>query len=211
MVKILLSDHQQITCKGLSSIITSAKGDYDINCVLLDESLIDVIARLRPDLLIADPYCVTEGLDLISQIKTANPHLRFMVVSNHVQRADVLKILNLGIKCYLSKNALTQEIEEGVAAALGREKYFCAEVNQQLFLNNQPPVVRANIPSLSSREREIINLIGDGVSDKDIAERLFLSFHTIRTHRKNIAKKLGFSLKNAAELVLLLSYLNDFI
>jgi DNA-binding NarL/FixJ family response regulator len=211
MTKILLCDHQQITCKGLSAIITSAKGSYDINYGLLDERLIDMISRSKPELLIVDPYSVADGFAFVSQIKAAYPHLQFMIVSNNVQRADVLKILNLGIRCYLSKNASATEIEEGVIAALEREKYFCAEVNQQFFLSNQLPAVRANIPSLSSREKEIINLIGDGISDKDIAERLFLSFHTIRTHRKNITKKLGFSLKNAAELVLLLSYLNDLI
>ncbi|MDB5148331.1 MAG: Chemotaxis response regulator protein-glutamate methylesterase of group 1 operon, partial [Mucilaginibacter sp.] len=64
---------------------------------------------------------------------------------------------------------------------------------------------------LSPREKEIIHLIADGLPDNAIAQKLFLSFHTIRTHRKNITKKLGFSLKNAAELVWLISYLNDLI
>lgn len=211
MYKILLCDHQDLTRNGLAKIILSLQRFDELKYASIDENLVDAIKETNPDLLIIDPYSAPDGLRWLKQTTSIYPDMRLMVFSNNTQRSDILALLNLGIKCYLSKKATAQEMMAGIAAAAIKGRYFCNEVNQQFYMGNPVVSGQDDLPHLSAREKEILHFIADGVSDKNIAERLFLSFHTIRTHRKNINKKLGFNLKNAAELILVINALNDLI
>jgi len=76
--------------------------------------------------------------------------------------------------------------------------FFCKNTFETLFGNKLIPE-QAEVSQLSPRELEIIRLIAEGMTNNEIAEKLYLSFHTVKTHRKNIIKKLGFSFKNTAE------------
>jgi DNA-binding NarL/FixJ family response regulator len=161
--------------------------------------------------LIIDPFFEgTLTFDDLTVLTAKFPLLQILVTYNGLQRAELAKILDAGIKGLLSKAASQDEIIASVQAALINEKHVCKQSKQTLF-GAARSIETTSLPALSPREKEIIHLIADGLPDNAIAQKLFLSFHTIRTHRKNIAKKLGFSLKNAAELVWLISYLNDLI
>ncbi|MBL4676410.1 MAG: response regulator transcription factor [Mucilaginibacter sp.] len=211
MVTVLLSDGQLLTRNGLKNIISAADGFKVIGSEGLQVRLIESMRLLQPKLLIIDPFLKPDGLLYLQQLRQEMPHSMVIVMSNNIQRADVLKIFELGIKCYISKAASETEIWAAVSAALHNEKFICSSVNQQFFSGNHLNGTSVEIPELSPREKEIIPLIANGIPDKEIAERLSLSFHTVRTHRKNITRKLGFTLKNAAELTMLVGYLNELI
>lgn len=211
MIVILLIDNQELTLTGLTNTF-AAYPNFALIAYQGELAQIDhAIKQHQPRVLVMDPFLEKEGVEKLKQLKANFEDLQFLVLSNQTQCADIISIFELGIKCYVSKLSSTQEIIAGVMAAANHEKYVCGQVKQQLTPAGSPLIQLSDIPKFSEREKEIIHLIAAGVSDKAIAEKLFLSFHTIRTHRKNIARKLGFSLKNAAELVSLISYLNDVI
>lgn len=211
MITVLLSDGQLLTRNGIKNIIAATDGYEIIGSEGLQVHLIESMKLLRPQLLIIDPFLKPDGLHYLQQVRQEIPQSVVIVMSNNIQRADVLKIFELGIKCYLSKLASETEIWLAISAALRNEKYICSSVNRQFFSGSHINGMPIELPDLSPREREIVPLIASGIPDKEIAERLSLSFHTVRTHRKNITRKLGFTFKNAAELIMLVSYLNELI
>jgi len=156
---------------------------------------------LKPHLLIADcfsdPAFTTDDL---TRLIATHPQLPVLLLHNYLQRTDVLKLTDTGFNCILSKNASEQEVSQAVDAALSHRKFLCNSTSL-LLSGNEKGGEPVSLPALSAREKEIVLLIAEGLPDNAIAQKLFLSFHTVRTHRKNISKKLGFSLKNAAELV----------
>jgi two-component system NarL family response regulator len=211
MIKILLYDIQELTREALCNI-AGRNNNFNLSvCSNQDENIHELIAQKRPQLIIIDPFLIPKGLEILKQLKTRYAYLQFLVLTNQVQYTDITSIFDIGINCYVSKQASSEEVLNGIAAAAKNERYVCNRVNQQIRPKSNVPASLTDIPEFSPREKEIIQLIATGTPDKEIAQKLFLSFHTIRTHRKNITRKLGFSLKNAAELIWLISYLNDFI
>jgi DNA-binding NarL/FixJ family response regulator len=211
MKKILLIDSQVLTKRGLSHVISELQLNVVAEACSSYEQLNRLIDRLKPEVLIIDPFFggILNFEDLMG-FTAMFPLLQVLIIYNVLQRAELTKIIDTGIKNILSKAAPQDEIIAAVQATLNSERSFCRQTNQTLF-GASKNIETLSLPSLSPREKEIIHLIADGLPDNAIAQKLFLSFHTIRTHRKNITKKLGFSLKNAAELVWLISYLNDLI
>lgn len=211
MKSVLLIDGQALTQKGISQIISELKLNVLAESCDDYKQLNNLIAQLKPHLLIVDPFFSTFlTFEELTEISVEFPSVQILITYNTLQRSELTRMLNIGIKGFLSKAATEQEVITCVQATMLNEKHLCLQTKQTL-LGVARNIENTTLPSLSPREKEIIQLIADGFPDNAIAQKLFLSFHTIRTHRKNITKKLGFSLKNAAELVWLISYLNDVI
>lgn len=211
MKSVLLIDGQVLTQKGLSQVISELGLKVFSETSHNYEQLNKLINQLKPQLLIIDPFFggILTFEDLTTLI-VGFPLLQVLIIYTGIQGGELAKMLDLGIKGLLSKAAAQDEIITSVQAAMINEKHLCKQTKQTLF-GAARNIETSSLPVLSPREKEIIYLIADGFPDNAIAQKLFLSFHTIRTHRKNITKKLGFSLKNAAELVWLISYFNDII
>lgn len=153
------------------------------------------IADLKPQVVIIDHhshhlFSVEDIQEIARQFKFAH----ILVLSNNGQHEEITTLSEQGIN-YISKRCNATEIVEAVYATAKGEPYFCKNIREILQTSQA-----VELPQLSSREAEIVQLIADGLTNKEIADRLYISIHTIRTHRKNIIKKLGFTFKNAAEL-----------
>jgi DNA-binding NarL/FixJ family response regulator len=105
-----------------------------------------------------------------------------------------------GVTSFLTKTCDETEIFSAVRAAAKREKFFCSKVLDVLLEKHFPGTDNCAATELSVRETEIVRLVAEGYSSKDIAKMLFLSPHTVHTHRKNILRKLGIG--STSELVL---------
>jgi DNA-binding NarL/FixJ family response regulator len=209
MIKVLIADNQTLTYEGLLSILSGIKGVKVIGRAV-DCKDLDVLIQLKPDIIIIDH---NQGDDFEVQFEQGNfikfNHAHILILSNKQVRNNIIALSDMGIKNYVSKNCTRDELLQAVSSTATGEQFFCETTMHTIFGKNLPSKKTDASSILSPREVEIVNLIADGLHNKDIAERLYLSVHTIKTHRKNIIKKLGFTFKNAAELVLLINYINE--
>lgn len=199
MINLLVADNQPLTREGCVAML-SATSNLNITGLPTNQAqLKEQIITLKPQVVIIDHHFDDEfGVDFIAELSEQFKSTHILILSDHQNRDDIVALSERGIN-YISKRCNSTEIIEAVHATAGGQPYFCKSIQQIL-----QPLPIATLPQLSVREAEIVQLIADGLTNKDIADRLYISIHTIKTHRKNIIKKLGFTFKNAAELTSLI-------
>ena len=139
------------------------------------------------------------GLEATQQIRKYSPATKIIGVSMHSQPAYVKKLLKLGAHGYVTKNSPQNEMFEAIVEVNKGGRYICSEVKTILSEQAFEEDSNTGVNSLSNRELEIIKLIKEGLSSKEISTQLNISLKTVEVHRHNILKKLN--LKNSAALV----------
>lgn len=165
------------------------------------QEAIDLIRDKRPDIVLLDiNLSQASGFDAVPLIRKYAPGTRIITVSMHSQPAYAKKMLQLGVKGYVTKNSSRQEIFQAIEAVMEGKKYVCTEIKDiisEQMLKDE--AAGPDVKDLSLREIEIIRLIKEGLSSKEIAAHLNISVRTAEVHRHNILKKL--QLKNTAALI----------
>jgi DNA-binding NarL/FixJ family response regulator len=207
MIKVLIADNQVLTNQGITTLLSTISDIRIIGKAIDVIELEQMIIKLKPDVVIIDhDYSNHFDIQDLKNIHTEFSASHILVLSNRQHKQEILELLEHGIKNYLSKMCSRDELLQAVYAAAKNELYLCPATTKTVY-GDELSQTNIEIPELSSRETEIIHLIAEGLTNKEIADKLFLSFHTIKSHRKNIIKKLGFSFKNAAELSSLIQLL----
>ncbi|WP_315819540.1 response regulator transcription factor [Paraflavitalea speifideaquila] len=145
------------------------------------------------------------GFEATEKIRKLSPGSKVIGISMHSQPAYAKKMLQIGARGYVTKNSSKDEMIEAILSVHSGNKYICDEIKNnisELVLDDKQEM--PNVNALTGREIEIINLIKEGQSSKEIATILKISLKTVEVHRHNILKKL--KLKNAASLV---NYINN--
>jgi DNA-binding NarL/FixJ family response regulator len=161
--------------------------------------------QLRPDVVVMDVGMpLLNGLEATAQIVKDNPLANVIMLSMHADESYVLKALDAGAKGYLLKDKADDDIEAAVRAVTAGKAYFSPTITQTL-LEDYVQVMREKSVNdsyelLTEREREVLQLLAEGKSNKEAAVVLKLSPYTVETHRTNLMQKLG--LHNTAEIVL---------
>jgi DNA-binding NarL/FixJ family response regulator len=199
--KILIVDDHPMVRDGLTMRI-STQPDLSVcgDAATEDEAFL-LVQRTSPDLVIVDISLKNgNGIPLIKKIKSHYPAVKMLVFSGYKESVYAERALRAGAQGYLNKQESSGELLEAIRALLAGQRYVSPEVTQRLVsqaLGNagetKPPFER-----LTTRELEIFRMVGEGLTSGAIANHLFLSTHTIDTHRENIKRKLD--LKNAGEL-----------
>jgi len=169
------------------------------------KNLVDEITAVKPDIAILDinihPF---SGIEATKMIKKLAPGTKIIGVSMHNQPSFAKKMIRNGATGYVTKNSTKNEMYDAIRSVMKGEKYICAEIQKnithQLLLDEEDN----KLSKLTEREIEIIKLIKDGYTNKEIAKTLFLSPRTVETHRARILKKLD--IKNSLSLV---KYINE--
>lgn len=161
--------------------------------------------QLRPDVVIMDVGMpLLNGLEATAQIVKDNSQANVIMLSMHADESYVLKALDAGAKGYLLKDKADDDIEEAVRAVTSGKPYFSPPITQTLLEDYVQVMrersVRDSYALLTEREREVLQLLAEGKSNKEAAAVLKLSPYTVETHRTNLMQKLG--LHNTAEIVL---------
>jgi DNA-binding NarL/FixJ family response regulator len=133
------------------------------------------------------------GLELCPQLKADYPELKIIMLTSYSETSLILRALDGGASGYILKNAMTEEIIEGIQTVMAGEKFLCHEVN--IIVKKQAP----SVIRLSRREQEMLRHIVAGLSNSEIADRMFLGYETIKSYRKNLMLKLN--VHNTAALV----------
>ena len=202
MIEIVLADPSFLAREGFKKILEGDKLYKIIGEIKNNKEIWFKLSSLNPDILVLD-YDDRNFLDVneITKIKEYVPSTRILVISNHEEKQNIMNVIKQGALGYLTKECEEDEIFKALNAVSKGEKFFCSKILDVILEKHYEPYNKnGSTVLLSEREVEIIKLISEGNSNQDIAGKLFLSIHTVYTHRKNIMKKL--KLKSPVELVL---------
>jgi DNA-binding NarL/FixJ family response regulator len=201
-ITILLVDDHKIVFESLQSLLDEQP---DMRVVGWAENGRDAVAKvkeLEPALIIMDVAMPgLNGIEATQQIRSHYPETKIIALSMHAEKQFVTGILSAGASGYLTKNCSSDELVSAIRSVAANKKYLSPDVAGVVIEEslNHP---RKTVPSASSiltmREREVLQLIVEGNTVKQIAERLYLSIKTIHTHRNQIMKKLN--MHSTAEL-----------
>jgi DNA-binding NarL/FixJ family response regulator len=161
------------------------------------------IARLKPELVILDLRLRDcDGIELIKSLKAQHPDLKILVLSQYEAPLYAERALRAGAVGYVVKEQAAEEILGAIRTVLSGEVYLTVGLSALLlnkFVRSGVKAPASGVERLSDRELHVLQLLGAGLSTRQIATRLNLSFKTIETHRENIKRRLG--LRGAAELI----------
>ncbi|HET6993104.1 MAG TPA: response regulator transcription factor [Bacteroidia bacterium] len=172
---------------------------------LSGEELVLLTDSFRNGVIVIDHNDPAFGISTIRKVKSMIPQVNFLSISDKPNRWMLSDALSAGITSYLLRDCGKEEIVEAIEATSKGEQFFCGKILNDVLKTNdevspEPEFVSCEGMKISERETEIIRLVSEGFTNKEIADKLFLSAHTVTTHRKNIMAKLG--VNNTAGLVL---------
>jgi DNA-binding NarL/FixJ family response regulator len=200
-VKILIVDDHPSVREGLALRI-SIHSDLEV-CgeAESEEQAIELVRQTKPDLVLVDISLKSgHGLELIKRIRSMEPTVKMLVISGFQESLYAERACRAGALGYLNKQESSEKMIEAIRTVLAGERFLSPEISRRLISQALGSSDRKKTPieQLTDRELEIFRMIGEGLSTGLIASRLFLSTHTIDTHRENIKRKL--TLNSAAEL-----------
>lgn len=201
MTNVLIADDHGIVRQGVRRLL-EAEGDIEVCGEASDgNELLEQVERLRPDVVILDITMPRlGGLETLERLRKRAPAVKAILLSMHGDPPFVQSAVALGADGYLLKNGPAGEIIEAVRAVVRGGSYFSPPVAKEIVEQLRTPS-RGSEPFsvLSPREREILHLIADGLSAKEIASSLQISAKTVEAHRTSLMRKLG--VRKATELV----------
>jgi DNA-binding NarL/FixJ family response regulator len=205
MRTILIADDHTMFINGLKLLLSSLPG-YEVAAVAENGQLaLDRLADGPMDILLMDVNMpVLNGYQTTFQVREKYPEVKIIILSMLADELSVRKLLEAGAHGYLFKNADADELYEALDTVLRGEIYITREIREKLAPVRRNRGLEEESVKLSSREIDIAKQIMEGLTNGEIADKLFLSVRTVETHRKNILAKLN--LKNTASLV---KYLMD--
>ncbi len=199
-IKILLVDDHQVITDGLKSLLSQEPGMRISSTASNGKEALDVIKILSVDLILMDiDMPVMNGLDATRAIIKTDDPPKVIILSMHSEKGMIEELIKTGVDGYLLKNSGKEEIVTAIRKVMAGEKYFTSDVTLSL-LNNKAGVP-ADLPNdkLTTREIEILKLITDGFTNKEIGEQLYISHRTVDTHRTNMMRKID--VNNLAGLI----------
>lgn len=201
-IRILLADDHVLVRQGLRRILET-RPEFEVVAEASNgEEAIAFAQSAAPDVIVLD---VTmrglNGLDALVQIRKALPACKAIMLSMHADERYVVRALRDGARGYVLKDCVEEELVEALLAVHAGSDFLSASVRPFVERAIRPDATPADRHDLlTGRERHIYQLLAEGNSNKDVANLLDLSLHTVETHRSRIMEKLG--VRSAAELVL---------
>ena len=203
MTIILIADDHDIVRSGMRSILESEPGLEVCGEASDGNEAVELAKRLRPDIVVLDFYMPRRnGLEAARQILADNPLQKILFLTVVDSEDAARAILDIGARGYVLKSDAARELVESVQNLIRNRLYFTTRVSNMVLEGYLKPNLTADrTPStLTSRERQIVQLIAEGYVTKEVATMLGVSVKTAETHRSNIMRKL--KIHSVAELVL---------
>lgn len=194
MIKVGIVDDHKVLTEGLRSLLTESGIAEVVGVAHSAAELRLSLGFWRPDVLLMDVGLPDiNGVDLCKEVKESFPEVRVLALTTHNEYTVVRQMLDNGASGYLIKNAMAEEVLAGIEAVAAGEVFLSHEIDVLLKKPSEKNIW------LTNRERELLRLISEGLTNGEIAEAIFLSPETIKGYRKNLLLKLG--AKNTAVLV----------
>lgn len=200
--KVLLVDDHEIMREGMSALLRRYSEFEVVGQASDGRQALEMAEQLRPDIVILDVGMPNlNGIDAARQLLSSQPNVKIMALSTHSDGSVVAKMIRAGAAGYMLKESAFDELIEGLSALMKGKTFLCKKISRVVFseyvgLVTNPKAFKGD--SLTKREREVLQLVAEGNTTKEIAEQLNLSTKTIDSHREHIMEKLG--IRNIAGL-----------
>ncbi|QXP72253.1 response regulator transcription factor [Polaribacter sp. R2A056_3_33] len=189
-MKIVLVDDHKLLRDGLRNIIEQRSNMHIIGEASDGREAIKICPKLLPNVVVMDVAMPgLNGIEATRQIHKNNPEIKIIGLSMHSSKQFIQSMFKAGAFAYLLKDGDSDELITAICTVMHNKKYLSNDINQEfLLVLKEPKGIEKT--QLSSREKEVLQLIAEGRSSKEIGEILFLSPKTVDVHRNNIMKKL---------------------
>lgn len=202
MIRLLICDDHQLVVDGFKNLLAANSNVELVGSADNGQRAIEIADNISLDLILMDiDMPIMNGVEATRELKKRHENLKIIIISMHGEKAMIKKMMEIGADGYLLKNSSQDELFSAIDKVASGGKFFSEEVTMSLLKdaeknNNDSAVALAE---LSEREIEILRWIAEGLSNKQIGEKLFISHRTVDTHRTNIMKKL--EVNNIAGLI----------
>lgn len=201
-IKIFIADDHYMVVEGIRSMLLLEKNIEWMGHAMNATSCMAFLNQQQPDVLLLDINLPDKsGIDLCKEIKAKYPDIHIIGLSSFNQQSYIQKMMQNGASGYVLKNASSEEIIEAIESVMGGDTYLSNEASVTMRENKD-----AQIPIITRREKEVLYLIAEGLTNKEIAEKLFISTTTVDTHRNSLLSK--FDVKNTANLIRMAAQFN---
>jgi DNA-binding NarL/FixJ family response regulator len=194
-LRILIADDHDLMRRGLKALIANRPGWEICAEATKGRDAVAKAAALRPDIVVLD-ICMPElnGVEATRQIRKASPRSEILVLSVHHSNQLIREVLDAGARGFVLKSDSATELISAIESLAAHKPFFTACATELLLTGCGTEESAANLASdqLTSREREIVQLLAEGKTSKEVASTLNISAKTAETHRANIMKKMEF-------------------
>ena len=195
-IRILVADDHAIVREGLGTMLSNQSDMVLVGLATNGRDAIRMVDEYQPDVAIMDiSMPELNGIDAISQMLPRHPKIKVIVLSIHETKPYVYRALKAGAKGYLIKETAGLEVVEAVRAVQRGERYLSQRIADLItdisFRNLEAGIDVSPLERLSLREREILQLVAEGNTSQEIAERLSISPKTVDTYRSRLMNKIG--------------------
>ena len=205
LIRILLADDHTVVRKGLRLLLESQPGFEVVADAADGRGAVALAEQHTPDVVVMDVAMpVLNGIEAARQITARLPHTAVVFLSMHSDESYVLRALKSGGRGYLLKDSAEADLINAVRAVTEGKSFFSPAISKMMMEDHMRELRERQIEDsyelLTTREREVLQLLAEGKSNKEVAAVLNLSLYTVETHRGNILQKLD--LHSGAELIL---------
>lgn len=197
MITVLIADDHKLFRQGMVAMLGEAKNIKVIGEAADGFEALELLAELEPNVLLLDiEMPKIDGFEVLKKVKKSSLNTRVLALTMHSSAEFIKNIVKAGAAGYLKKDSDKEMLLNAIEEVHSKSSYYPPETTHLVLQSLQE---RNKGELISPREKEVVTLVAEGLTTKEIAEKLFLSKHTIESHRQNILLKLD--LKNSAELV----------
>ena len=196
-IRILIADDHAVVRQGLCSLLGQEPGMTVVGEVADGRSAVRLSTELAPDVVIMDITMPDmNGIEATHQIKTSSPGIKVVALSIHSDRRMVARMLAAGASAYLTKDSPFEELTRALRTVIGNQTYLSPPIADTVTKEYVRRLLKEDessspAPDLSEREREVLQLLAEGNSTKQVASELHVSDKTVETHRRQIMRKLN--------------------
>lgn len=193
-IKVMIADDHQLFREGIATLLFSAENIEVIAQAQDGADAIEKAKHFKPDVILLDiAMPVMNGIEATKKLKMIMPSVKTITVSMHSDKQYVKGALEAGADGYLLKNCTYRQLTDAIQSVYEGKKYLSQDITELVISGYLTPASPGEdeYNQLSDREKEIFMKFAEGVSTREISEKLFISVKTVNTHKQNILDKLG--------------------